>query len=145
MKTSVTSLSVKLSLNVLLFGFALLLTGYTVQAQPGKNDYLSLHTQARGSTTPAFGAAIFPLLDPLKVKVLVRNPRKESLSFLIRNDRQEVIYRKELGRPETLNTDFYLSDIADGEYIMEVAAQSARYAKPIRIETKVARVAQQVR
>jgi hypothetical protein len=132
-----------MSLSVILFGFVpLLLTGYTAQAQSGKNEYSSPHVLSPEASAPAFGAAIFPLIDPLKLKVLVRNPRREPLSLLIRNDQHEVIYRKELGRPEKLNTDFYLSDIADGEYTMEVKARSAHYAKPIRIGTNVARVAQ---
>jgi hypothetical protein len=142
MKTLLTSISGKVSFSVLLLGFALLLTGYTAQAQPGKNVNSPLHASAPEANTPAFGAAIVPLLDPLKLKVLVRNPRRESLTLLIRNDQREVIYRKELGRPEKLNTDFYLSNIADGAYTMEVKARSARFARPIWIGTNVARVAQ---
>ncbi len=128
---------------VLLLGAtALLLTSQATLAQHRQNEHLAVHTEKTATTTPAFQAAIIPVLDPLKLKVVFLNPEGESLTLQIRNDQNEIVYRKEIGRVESFNSSFYLSEVPDGGYTAEIIGKSIRFAKDFRIETKVARMAQ---
>jgi hypothetical protein len=119
--------------------FSTLLVNYAATAQDHADHPVPLSAEA---AAPAFEAAVFPSLDPLILKVVFRNPTREPLTLLVKNEDQEVIYRQPLGNVGSYNSRFHLADLADGNYQMEIAGKSVRYAKSLRVGTKVIRLAE---
>lgn len=89
-----------------------------------------------------FRAAVFPSRDPLVLKVVFRNPGREALTLLVKNGQREVIHRQPLGRVASYNNRYSLAGLADGTYDMEIEGKSVRYAKSLRVGTKVTRLAE---
>ncbi len=141
MTTTLKSLTNPVLRRMFLPGLALLLlAGPYARSQNGVA--LAVSNLPAPTAAPAFQAVIVPLLEPLKLKVVFFNPAKEPLTLLIKNQQQEVIYRKFIGRVASFHTDFYLANVADGDYQVELAGNSVRYTKSVQIRTKVARLAQ---
>ena len=126
--------------NFAVTALAVLLINQTVSAQDALTHPATLLTQA--AIVPAFQAVVFPAQDPLVLKVIVENPAKESLTFRLRNEHGEVVYQKPLGKVSSYNSRVYLSEVIDGSYTLEIAGQSVRYARPFRVGTRVARLAE---
>ncbi len=122
-------------------GLTALLLTQPASAQAGDNGRLAAYTQPAPAVAPAFEAAVFPSLDPLILKVVFRNPARASLHLLLRNEQQEVVFRKPLGRPASYNSRVHL-EVADGNYTLEITGGPVRYAKALRVGTKVARLAE---
>jgi hypothetical protein len=116
-----------------------LLVNYAATAQDHAGRPAPLAAEA---AAPAFEAAVFPSRDPLILKVVFRNPTREPLTLLVRNEHAAVIYRQPLRNVRSYNSDFHLAGLADGNYQVEIAGKSVRYAKSLRVTTKVVRLAE---
>jgi hypothetical protein len=129
--------------NVAAAAFTLLLINQTGLAQEGGN-HLAMHSAPPAPTAaaPAFRASVFPSLDPLTLKLVFENPAKSLLTLRLRNEYGEIVYQKPLGKVASYNGRVYLSGVTDGNYTLEIAGRSVRYAWPFRVGTRVTRLAE---
>lgn len=100
-------------------------------------DKAPIHTQ----TTNAFKVAVFPVANSLLMKVHFENPNKEKVTLLIKNSKDEVVYRKAVGNDPIFNGKFDLSKIANGTYIMVIQSSNQTYSNSFAIETHQERIA----
>ena len=119
----------------------LLLIHQTALAQDAGNP-LAMHSTPPAPTAPAFRASVFPSLDPLTLKLVFENPAQSLLTLRLRDEYGEIVYQKPLGKVASYNGRVYLSGVTDGNYALEIAGRSVRYAWPFRVGTRVTRLAE---
>jgi hypothetical protein len=100
-------------------------------------DKAPLHSQTRD----AFKVAVFPVANSLLMKVVLENPNKERVTVLIRNSKNEVVYRKVVGRSPIFHGKFDVSKIEDGTYTMVIQSARQSYANPFSVATFQERIA----
>jgi hypothetical protein len=130
--------------NVAAAALTLLLINQTGLAQDAASNHLAMQSAQPTpmAAAPAFRASVFPSLDPLILKLVFENPAKSMLTLRLRNEYGEVVYQKPLGKVASYNGRVYLSEVTDGNYTLEIAGRSVRYAWPFRVGTRVTRLTQ---
>lgn len=140
MKTTTTSAHTKTIRNMIA-GLTLAATFFctaTASAQGVKFvDEAPIHSQ----TTDKFKVAVFPVANSLLLKVIFENPHKEMVTVLIKDSKDEVVYKKKVGRNTVFLGKFDVSHIADGTYMMVIQSAKQSYSNPFSIATQQERMA----
>ena len=117
---------------------AVLAIGGTASAQSVQfTDNQPLHIQQ----TDGLKVAVFPVYQSMLMKVHVENPNKEMITVLIKDDKGEIVYKKQVGRTTIYNGKFDVSQVADGNYTMVIESKSQSYANSFFVETHQERIA----
>jgi hypothetical protein len=138
MKTLFTSTSVMRNLVATLFVAVVILFAGNASAQSIQfTDQAALHTQ----TTDQFKVAVFPVESSLVMKVLFENPAKETVTVLIKNSQDEIVYTKTVRGTAKFNGKFDISRIGEGNYSLVIESASQSYSNPFFIGTSQERIA----
>ncbi len=145
MKTQSTSAQ-RNTISKLIAGLTLsigLLVAGTVSAQTGSQQTVSFadkqayHTQ----TSEEFKVAVFPMANSLTMKVVLENPNKAKVTVLIKNSKEEVVYRKVVGKNPVIHGKFDVSGLVNGSYTMVVESANGSYSSPFSVQTQQERFA----
>lgn len=135
MKTTFTS-----ALRTLAAAFALSFTLFAGSASAQSvqfTDQAAIHTQ----TSDQFKVAVFPVEKSLLMKVLFENPAQEQVTILIKDSKNDIVYRKAVGNGAIFNGKFDLSHMSDGTYTMVIESKRQSYSNPFSVETHQERIA----
>lgn len=128
--------------------FRNIITGLTLSAalffgQVASAQTVSVEENAPIQTqmTDGFKVAIHPVINSLFMKVHFVNPNKELVTVLIKNSKDEVVYRKNVGRNTVFHGKFDVSNIADGTYTMVVQSTKHSHSNAFAVETLQERIA----
>ena len=93
-------------------------------------DNAPVHTQ----TTDNFKVAIYPVTNAPSINVHMENPAREKITIMIKNNKDEVVYKKVVGREAIYYGKFDVSAVGSGTYTMVIQSPKLIYSNPFSIE-----------
>ncbi len=127
--------STQLSIYKLFAGLCLsaaLLLGGNASAQ---STQLTSHPPKEKAAKQAVRVAVFPQLNSTFMKVLVENPNQQKMTLIVRNSKDEVVYRKTLSACRIYHGRYDVSKLENGNYTMTLLAGNKPHVQSFSVQT----------
>jgi|GEM_PF-3312880 len=85
-----------------------------------------------------FAINAFRSINPMKIRLHIENKAHQSLNVVVRNDQGQALYNYAVSKRETGKAfAFDLSELPDGQYIVEVSSKNETLRKTFDLNTPI--------